>query len=78
MKIIIIRPKDVKNCWETEDACIIEQYDNKRWVCEKFFKPQTGKLNFITLRTSVHIKKSEKEDFVEIPLKGKSDSYGQK
>lgn len=42
MKKVLIRPKDIKNCWETEDACIIEQYDGKKWVCKKYIENEDG------------------------------------
>lgn len=73
MKRIIIRPKDIKNCWETEDACIIEQYDGKRWVCEKYLRLEKNTNNQNDSITSIHIKNHQKEEFVEIHLKGKSE-----
>lgn len=38
MKKVLIRPTNIKRCWETQDACIVEENNGKKWVCEKTLK----------------------------------------
>ena len=67
MKKILMRPKDIKNCWETEDACIVEEYNGKKWICEKFY----GEAE----RTFDIVKNSQNKTMIELNLlvKGKGD-----
>ena len=66
MKKILIRPKDIKNCWETDDACIIEQYDGKKWVCEKTFNSNQDNNEWNTM---VFIRMHQEETLIELFLK---------
>lgn len=70
MKKILIRPEDVRNCWETSDACIVEQYDGKKWVCEKFFYSSEDCNEWNTM---LFIKLHQDEKLIELLLKGKSE-----
>lgn len=70
MKKILIRPKDIKNCWETQDACIVEQYDGKKWVCEKFFYSMEDCKEWNTL---FFITSHQQEELIQLVLKGKSE-----
>lgn len=67
MKKILMRPKDIKNCWETEDACIVEEYNGKKWICEKFYGEDE--------RTFDIVKNSQNATMIELNLlvKGKGD-----
>lgn len=38
MKKVLIKPTNIKRCWETQDACIVEENNGKKWVCEKPLK----------------------------------------
>ena len=79
MKKILMRPKDIKNCWETEDACIVEEYNGKKWICEKFYTDENGDIlpylfNGIEhSRTFDIVKNSQNETMIELNLlvKGK-------
>ena len=74
MKKILIRPVDIKKCWETHDACIIEEYNGRIWVCKKFFiADDYNEWNSLT-----YIKKNKDQEFLTIELieKGKSDRNG--
>ena len=66
MKKILIRPKDIKNCWETDDACIIEQYDGRKWVCEKTFHSNQDNNEWNTM---VFIRINQEETLIELFLK---------
>lgn len=70
MKKILIRPKDIKKCWETDDACIVEQYDGKKWICEKEFN---SRIDFEDWNTVVFIHTHKDDDIIELQLKGKSE-----
>lgn len=70
MKIILIRPSNIINCWETEDACIIEMANNKKWVCEKFF---VSDVDMQKWNTMLFIKQHQDNRFIELLLKGKSE-----
>ena len=74
MKKILIRPKDIKNCWETKDACIVEQYDGKKWVCEKELPISFLVDNQVTNNTLKVIRLMEDNSFIELPLKQKGKS----
>lgn len=70
MKKVLIRPKDIKNSWETDDACIVEQYDRKKWICEKFFNSDIDNQEWNTM---VFIRQHKDDDIIELQLKGKSE-----
>ena len=75
MKKVLIRPKDIKNSWETDDACIVEQYDGRRWICEKFLESIIY-LDGTGIITTIGLIRAIKEDvFLELSLikKGKSE-----
>ena len=84
MKKVLIRVKDIKNCWETKDACIVEQYDGKKWVCDKFYRNDNGEVFYYcwdaTYSKTFDIVKNCPEDYgmIELTLfeKGKSDGNG--
>ena len=42
-KLIFIRPSEIATCWETNDACIVEMKDGKKWVCKKYIIDQECK-----------------------------------
>ena len=56
MKKVLIRPANIKRCWETQDACIIEENNGKKWVCEK------------TLKNFIYIEKLEIRTTFELVL----------
>lgn len=70
MNKILIRPKDIKNCWETTDACIVEQYDGKKWVCEKTFYCSEDCEEWNTM---FFIREHQSRELIELLLKGKSE-----
>ena len=81
MKKVLIRPTNIKRCWETQDACIVEENNGKKWVCEKPLK------NFIfigelVIRTTFelvlamgNLENFKENNFIELYLleKGKSE-----
>lgn len=75
MKKVLIRPKDIKNSWETDDACIVEQYDGRKWICEKFLDSEIY-FDKAVITTTIGLIRAVKEDvFLELILikKGKSE-----
>lgn len=74
MRRVFIRPKEIKSLWEVDNACVVEQYDGKKWVCTKTMKAEDG----YDWSTMLYIKQHQNYDFIELFLKGKSDSYGNK
>lgn len=70
MRKIMIRPAEIYNCWETDDACIIETTKGKKWVCEKYFVSDEDCQKWNTIR---FIQSHQKQEFIELHLKGKGD-----
>lgn len=68
MKKILLRVKDITNVWETDDACIVETGNGKKWVCERFFESMG--LKFATF---AYIANNDEKEFITLTLKGKSD-----
>ena len=73
MKNVLIKPIEIYNCWETDDACIVETTKGKKWVCQKFLDTviiYDGKVIETTLQ---FIRESQNSELIMLKLKGKSD-----
>lgn len=81
MKKVLIRPTNIKRCWETQDACIVEENNGKKWVCEKTLKNfiSIGELvirtTFEFVSAMVNLEALKDYNFIELDLleKGKSE-----
>lgn len=68
MRKVMIRPQDIINAWETDDAYICVTQDGKKWVCERSMFDRTG-----STFEYVQLAKTNNTQFVTLALKGKSD-----
>lgn len=68
---IFIKTSEIIHCWETEDACIVEMKNGKKWVCKKFFEADYGNI----WNTFVYIQGHQNYNFITLELleKGKSE-----
>ena len=81
MKKVLIKPTNIKRCWETQDACIVEENNGKKWVCEKPLKNfiRVGELEIRTTLELIYAMGNLEElkncQFIELNLleKGKSE-----
>lgn len=74
---ISIKTKDIKQFWETKDACIIEMNNGKKWVCKNIFEPKDDVYEW---NTFTYVFQHLHLDFIclELLKKGKSDDNGKK
>ena len=71
MKKILIRTRDIVNCWETQDACIVETSLGKKWVCQKKLIAEDNK----EWQTLLYIRENQNKLFLTLNLieKGKCE-----
>lgn len=68
MRKVMIRPQDIVNAWETDDAYICVANNGKKWVCERSIP------NYATSAFEyVESARQNNEPFVTLVLKGKSE-----
>lgn len=70
MSKVLIRPAEIYNCWETNDACIVETRKGKKWICEKTFESNE---DFEKWNTMTFIQVHQGNELIELELKGKRD-----
>lgn len=68
MKKVMIRPQDIVNAWETDDAYICVTKNGKKWVCERSI-PNNANSAFEYVESA----RQDNTPFVTLVLKGKSD-----
>ena len=68
MKKVMIRPQDIVNAWETDDAYICVDSNGKKWVCERSI-PNNAYSAFEYVESA----RQDNTPFVTLVLKGKSD-----
>lgn len=66
MRKVMIRPQDIINAWETDDAYICVTKNGKKWVCER---------SMLTTSAFEYVESARQNNtpFVTLVLKGKSD-----
>ena len=68
MRKISIKTKNIVGFWETDDACIVEMENGKKWVCEKV--TEDGQRTFEIVENT----KLDKKGVTILELKGKRDA----
>lgn len=77
MKKILVRPHDIKRCWEKNDICFVQMKDGKLWVCEREVRSEPDEYGFYQVfYTAEKILKSQNNDLIDLPLADGGEKYG--